>query len=160
MAVGRLVVALLGGAALAAGCTTTRPPEVEYPGLVEEGTPREELCVLREGDHCFVGSVGERYIAQYGVNILSPGTYRQLLLPPGKHVLAVHYREQRNMETIVAGPRLVTIEARAGEAYELRSGVHGSDAWFADTLPAANWRPMVVTAGGGEVVGRAKVNQQ
>ena len=62
----RWLIALLA-AGIAAGCTTTRPP-VAYPGLVDTDTPREQLCLVREADHCFIGSVGERYITQYGVN--------------------------------------------------------------------------------------------
>jgi hypothetical protein len=143
---------------LAAGCTTTRPPEV-FPDLADEGTPSESLCTVRESRHCFVGSVDDIYITQYDVNPIAPGTYRQLQLPPGRHTLSVVYREQRNLETITAGPRFITLDAQAGRTYELRPNVHGADAWFADTLRMANWRPTLVDAKTNEQVAIAPTSR-
>jgi len=147
------------GLVVVAGCTSTRPPE-RFPELGLEGVPTEQLCTIREGDHCFIGSIDDHYITQYGVNAVSLATYRQHLVPPGKHTLAVFFREQRNLETITAGPRYVIVETQVGKKYDLKSGVNGADAPFADTLETANWRPSLVDASTKEQVAIAKVNDR
>ena len=151
-------LALVALAALAAGCTTTRPPE-DYPELVTEQTPRESLCTVREADHCFVGYVDGVYLTQFDVNPIAAGTYRQLRLPAGPHTLAVFYREQRNLETIVSGPRFVTVDAQPGRTYQLKANLVGLDTAFADTLPTANWRPALVDSASKEQVAIAPTNR-
>src|ERR1044072_7673821 len=84
---------------LLASCTTSIPPE-PYPPLTPNHAAPSTTAILREDDHCFVGSVDGVYITQFQVHALSPGTYRQHMLPPGKHTVAVFYRRQNTMETI------------------------------------------------------------
>src|ERR1700744_1856066 len=98
----------------ALGCESTRPV-TRYPGL---NAPHDTAtCVIREANHCFIGSIDDHPIEQYDVNILSPGTYRQYRIPAGPHNLVVFYREDRNFEIISGGPRHVAINVDNNRDY-------------------------------------------
>ncbi|HZZ42168.1 MAG TPA: hypothetical protein VFE58_04465 [Tepidisphaeraceae bacterium] len=150
------VVALI----LAAGCSVTRPPEA-FPDLLSDNAkPGPDNCTLRETDHCFVSSVDDHYITQYDINPTAPATYRQLVLPPGSHTIAVFYRQQRNFETITAGPRFIILNAQPGHTYNLCANTNGADVPFADTLPTANWRPTLTDAETHTQVAIARTNDR
>ena len=152
--------ALLLGVAplLLCACSTVRPPE-RFPEVTADDAPRAGLALVREADHCYVASVDAHYITPYDVNPIAISTYRQHLLPPGQHTLAVFYQQQRNFETLGSGPRFVTVDLRAGGEYELRSNVNGPDVPYTDTLRTANWRPAVVDAKTKERVAISGINR-
>ncbi|HEY1684591.1 MAG TPA: hypothetical protein VGG19_07515 [Tepidisphaeraceae bacterium] len=150
-------VALLAGLVMAAGCETTRPV-VKYPGLgTAHGTP---TCVVREANHCFIGSIDEHPIEQYDVNILTPGIYRQYRIPAGEHVLTIFYRESRNFEIISGGPRHITINVNPDRSYVIEANCNIMDVAFGDILAQASWRPEVVDNDNGKCVGQATLTVQ
>lgn len=152
------VTALVTPLLLLLGCSTVRPPE-RFPDLGAEDMPRQSLGMVREGDHCYVSSVDGNYITQYDVNAIAISTYRQHLIPPGRHTLAIFYRQQRNFETLASGPRYVTVDIPAGASYELRSNVNGPDVPYTERLRTANWRPAVVDARTNATVAISKINE-
>ena len=109
---------------MAMGCESTRPV-VRYPGLATQ--PGEATCVLRESDHCFIGSIDDHPIEQYDVNILSPATYRQYRVPAGTHILEVFFREDRNTELVSGGPRHLTVDVHGDQYYVLKANLNTLD---------------------------------
>jgi hypothetical protein len=142
---------------LAMGCETTRPV-VKYPGFSMKAG--EATCVLRESDHCFIGSIDNQPIEQYDVNILSPATYRQYRIPAGKHELAVFFRENRNFDLISSGPRHVDIDVHDDRSYELKANVNSMDVAFGNVLSTVSWRPAVTDSQSGACVGQATLSVQ
>lgn len=152
--------ALLLGVAplLLCACSTVRPPE-RFPDVTPDDAPRASLGLVREADHCYVAAVDNEFITPYDVNPIAISTYRQHLLPAGRHVLSIYYRRQRNFETIGAGPRYVTVDVREGGNYVLVSNVNGPDVPYAEILRTANWRPAVLDATTREQVAIAGINR-
>jgi hypothetical protein len=142
---------------LALGCEATRPV-VKYPGLAMQ--PGQATCVLRESDHCFIGSIDNQAIEQYDVNILSPATYRQYRIPAGKHVLTVFFRQDRNFDLISGGPRNVHITVDGDRHYVLKANINSMDVAFGDNLSTVSWRPAVTDSQTGDCAGQATLSVQ
>lgn len=148
---------MAGLLAMVAGCETTRPV-VKYPQLPANNAGT--TSVLREADHCYIGSIDGKPIEQYDVDILWAASYRQFRVPSGKHVLSIYYHESRNFELVSGGPRHVKVDVQPDQRYVLKSNVNPADALFGDTLTTVSWRPELLNKQTGECAGEATLNAQ